>query len=120
MSCIASLAKYSAKREYGEGGGEDEDVLLYEDQTGMEAESLWVIERGSVLMYEGGEFLGKLQTGAVFGDAVALGRSERQPMTVKLGSDPLVAWCVTQAAVSYSMRNFPEAKQVLEDRVDRQ
>jgi len=106
------------------------DLIMSEGEVNWAADMLWLVEKGTVEVLENGESLGKLREGDVFGGSVAFGHLERQPLTIKLVRpkesdstnatakvDKLVCWCIPVTHMRYTLRQFPEASLLLEERL---
>jgi len=121
VSAFARVARYW-RRDADERHviSTNNSTIIQERENNWASELLWVIERGTVLVEEGGELLGQLGAGQVFGDSVAFGRASVQPFTVRLGEEDLVAWYLPHAAVQYALRQFPETQVHLEERLNAQ
>mmetsp|Transcript_29009 Transcript_29009/g.66659 ORF Transcript_29009/g.66659 Transcript_29009/m.66659 type:complete len:1200 (+) Transcript_29009:82-3681(+) len=124
---IATLARSAYRHTYLDwslretqlGCEEARSILLSEGQS-HDVDALWVIETGSVQVLHHGELLGHLESGAVFGEAVALGLLSEEPFTVQLSDDPLVAWRVQSSAVQHALSQSQEARQTFEKHMDYQ
>jgi hypothetical protein len=98
-------------------------TIMEEGESGWASDSLWIIEKGAVEIFENGDRLGELHAGDFFGGAVAFGHTQTQPFTVKLLSDhvlpddKLVCWCIPIAAMQNVLLQFPEAKLLLTTRI---
>mmetsp|Transcript_11473 Transcript_11473/g.21538 ORF Transcript_11473/g.21538 Transcript_11473/m.21538 type:complete len:1396 (-) Transcript_11473:111-4298(-) len=99
----------------------DGRILTEGDRTN---EALWVIEHGAVVVEEGGEVLGTLKEDTAFGASVSIGLVDSQLFTVRPAPEELEGtlsvWQVPNRAVQTTLNQYPEAKKILEERVDLQ
>uniref|UniRef100_A0A7S4RWS3 Cyclic nucleotide-binding domain-containing protein n=1 Tax=Alexandrium monilatum TaxID=311494 RepID=A0A7S4RWS3_9DINO len=118
---LGMLARVAQRCNFPADAKDPRDVLIAENSHGSEL--VWVLEQGSVRVEERGELLGTLEAGTagIIGLPAVLGVVDRQLLTVRRVLDTsLTAWCVPSAAVSSALRRSFDARQALEDIMERQ
>lgn len=95
-------------------------IIVQEGTVKADHSSLWIVTRGSVEVAESGQVLGSLETSGIFGDAVAFGRCDQQPFSVKVLQSPVIAWCLPAAELQQVLRLHPAAVGIMDEFVDQQ
>lgn len=76
------------------------EVIIQEDAPfDPSRDYIWALTRGAVSVEESHEELGVLESGSVFGDAVALRNADHHPFTIRVKEAPCVVWCVPAPVV---------------------
>eukprot|EP00438_Fugacium_kawagutii_P008859 Skav208559 [mRNA] locus=scaffold1216:751873:758401:+ [translate_table: standard] len=95
-------------------------VIVQEGTVKADHSSLWIVTRGSVEVTESGQLLSVLEAGGIFGEAVAFGRCDQQPFSVKVSHAPVIAWCLPAAELQQVLRSHAAAGPVMEEFLDQQ